>query len=84
MSPLSGPVQRIAGAPGRAVAWGMPWRRGEVEASAGFRLGGVPVQSWPLATWPDGSLKWSGTPWPGCPTVSTASRSATRTGRMRP
>ena len=60
MSPLSGPVQRIAGAPGRAVAWGMPWRRGEVEASAGFRLGGVPVQSWPLATWPDGSLKWSG------------------------
>ena len=60
MSPATAPVRRIAGGVDRPVAWGMPWPRGEVAADSGFHLGGVPVQSWPLATWPDGSLKWSG------------------------
>ncbi|MVT12425.1 exo-rhamnogalacturonan lyase family protein [Chitinophaga tropicalis] len=46
------------------VTWGVPWPRGTVKRDTGFVLqdGGreqVPVQSWPLATWPDGSLKWS-------------------------
>ncbi|HRE82904.1 MAG TPA: Tat pathway signal sequence domain protein, partial [Opitutaceae bacterium] len=46
------------------VTWGMPWRRGEQAAGSAFALMGedgrsVPVQSWPLATWPDGSLKWT-------------------------
>jgi hypothetical protein len=44
--------------------FGVPWPRGAVR-SASFALttsGGdsTPVQSWPLATWPDGSLKWTG------------------------
>lgn len=46
-------------------AFGVPWPRGAVPAGAPFALtapdgGGVPIQSWPLATWPDGSIKWSG------------------------
>lgn len=46
-------------------AFGVPWPRGTVRAGSPFALTtpdgrGVPVQSWPLATWPDGSLKWSG------------------------
>ncbi|MEK6424285.1 MAG: Tat pathway signal sequence domain protein [Burkholderia gladioli] len=44
------------------ATWGTPWPPGAVPADARFALadGTVPVQSWPLATWPDGSLKWSG------------------------
>ena len=43
---------------------GVPWPRGAVPAGSTFGLRdtagvAVPVQSWPLATWPDGSLKWS-------------------------
>lgn len=43
---------------------GVPWPRGAVPAGASFGLTAadgtaVPVQSWPLATWPDGSLKWT-------------------------
>ena len=43
---------------------GVPWPRGAVPAGSPFGLRDsagreVPVQSWPLATWPDGSLKWS-------------------------
>ena len=45
------------------VTWGMPWPRGRHQAGTTFTLrsgaGAVPVQSWPLATWPDGSLKWT-------------------------
>ena len=44
--------------------WGRPWPRGRHARGTMFALrsgGGesVPVQSWPLATWPDGSLKWT-------------------------
>ena len=47
------------------TTWGMPWARGQVDAEASFQLTdanghAIEVQSWPLATWPDGSLKWSG------------------------
>lgn len=47
------------------ATFGVPWPRGSVKADAPFALrstagADVPVQSWPLATWPDGSLKWSG------------------------
>lgn len=46
------------------VTWGMPWPRGRHAAGTTFALRSsdgtpVPVQSWPLATWPDGSLKWT-------------------------
>lgn len=41
------------------ATFGVPWPRGTVKANTAFRLGEVPVQSWPLAYWPDGSLKWS-------------------------
>lgn len=44
--------------------WGVPWPQGLYKPAQRFRLtdgsgAEVPVQSWPLATWPDGSLKWS-------------------------
>jgi hypothetical protein len=47
------------------TTWGMPWPRGRLPKDAAFAVRTaagepVPVQSWPLATWPDGSLKWSG------------------------
>jgi hypothetical protein len=46
------------------ATWGLPWPMGTVKADASFALSNaegksIPVQSWPLATWPDGSLKWS-------------------------
>ena len=46
------------------TTWGVPWPRGTVAAGTSFALVGadgkpVPMQSWPLATWPDGSLKWT-------------------------
>jgi hypothetical protein len=46
------------------TTWGMPWPRGKHVAGTAFALRSsagddVPVQSWPLATWPDGSLKWT-------------------------
>jgi len=46
------------------VTWGTAWARGTQPAGTSFALKGakgeaVPVQSWPLATWPDGSLKWT-------------------------
>jgi hypothetical protein len=53
-------------APGVAgVTWGMPWPRGKhpKQTTFGARTSSgaeVPLQSWPLATWPDGSLKWTG------------------------
>ena len=46
------------------VSWGVPWPQGAVKRGATFSLTvqgkQLPVQTWPLATWPDGSLKWSG------------------------
>ena len=46
------------------TTWGVPWPRGTQAAGTAFALktaagDPVPVQSWPLATWPDGSLKWT-------------------------
>ena len=43
---------------------GVPWPRGSVPAGSSFAIRdsagvSIPLQSWPLATWPDGSLKWS-------------------------
>jgi hypothetical protein len=44
--------------------WGVPWPEGKYAKDASFVLKSdrgenIPLQSWPLATWPDGSLKWS-------------------------
>lgn len=46
------------------ATWGVAWPRGAHPKDASFTLrkmdgDAVPLQSWPLATWPDGSLKWS-------------------------
>jgi hypothetical protein len=44
-------------------SFGVPFKRGEVPRDQVFSLlsatgRSLPVQTWPLATWPDGSLKW--------------------------
>jgi hypothetical protein len=44
---------------------GVPWPRGKLAAGTALALRttageAVPMQTWPLATWPDGSLKWTG------------------------
>lgn len=44
--------------------WGQSWPQGTHAADTSFVLladsgSSQPVQSWPLATWPDGSLKWT-------------------------
>ena len=47
------------------VSWGVPWPQGAVQpatpmrltTASGTRLG---VQTWPVASWPDGSVKWTG------------------------
>ena len=57
----------LEGAPPPALpgaGWGRPWPRGRHGRDTTFTLRttsgeSVPVQSWPLATWPDGSLKWT-------------------------
>lgn len=57
----------LAGKPPQAfagVTWGTPWQQGQVAGDSDFELRNkyghrLPLQSWPLATWPDGSLKWS-------------------------
>ena len=42
---------------------GIPWPEGAVASGTAFAAygagGPVAVQTWPLATWPDGSLKWT-------------------------
>lgn len=60
-------VRWIEGKPDlhQGAAFGSPWPRGALPKDTRFALRtasgeAVPVQSWPLATWPDGSLKWSG------------------------
>lgn len=60
-------VRWLDGAPPAAplgTTWGMPWPRGRHGRDTAFAARDaegrpVPVQSWPLATWPDGSLKWT-------------------------
>ena len=47
------------------VSWGVPWPKGAVQPNTPMRLATadghrVDVQTWPLASWPDGSVKWSG------------------------
>jgi hypothetical protein len=46
------------------VSWGVPWPQGSVGRGTSFRLSApgkeLPLQTWPLASWPDGSIKWSG------------------------
>src|SRR4051812_1170172 len=46
------------------ATWGVAWPRGAVNANQTFGVAAasgesIAVQSWPLATWPDGSLKWT-------------------------
>lgn len=63
----------LDGAPPAAftgVTWGVPWPRGKLARGTMFTVRttagqAVPVQSWPLATWPDGTLKWSALALPG-------------------
>ena len=67
LSPGAAPVRWLDGATPSAfggATWGVSWPRGQHAAGTTFGLqavGGeaVAVQSWPLATWPDGSLKWT-------------------------
>jgi len=62
------PLRWLDGRPPAAeagVSWGVPLARGAVPAGQAFVLtggngGALPVQTWPLATWPDGTLKWLG------------------------
>lgn len=61
------------------TTWGVAWPRGVVRDTARIALRGdaapsLPLQTWPLATWPDGSLKWTG--------HATTARAATA-GRLR-
>ncbi|HYC70937.1 MAG TPA: Tat pathway signal sequence domain protein, partial [Opitutaceae bacterium] len=56
---LEGTPRLLAG-----TSWGVPWPQGRYAKDTAFALTtaegqAVPVQSWPLATWPDGSLKWT-------------------------
>lgn len=65
--PGAAPVRWIDGqAPqvGNGATWGVAWPEGNHAADTAWAMRSVdgqpvPVQSWPLATWPDGSLKWS-------------------------
>lgn len=57
-------LEQEATATHEGVTWGMPWARGKHPATASFqgrdgKGNSVPLQSWPLATWPDGTLKWT-------------------------
>ncbi len=47
------------------ISWGVPWPKGAVQKNQAFTLmnpagEALPLQTWPLASWPDGSVKWSG------------------------
>ncbi|MCP5530355.1 MAG: Tat pathway signal sequence domain protein [Opitutaceae bacterium] len=67
LAPGAAPVRWLDGVAPRAfggATWGVSWPQGQHAAGTSFGLqaaGGeaVAVQSWPLATWPDGSLKWT-------------------------
>lgn len=66
-TPGTAELRWLDGAPPKVLpgaTWGVPWPQGQHAAGTTFKLsshagGDVPVQSWPLATWPDGSLKWT-------------------------
>ncbi len=65
------------------TAWGAPWPRGKYAKDTAFALRtatgeAVPVQTWPLATWPDGTLKWSGHAMPA--TAATAEQYELKAG----
>lgn len=67
LAPGAAPVRWLDDVAPRAfggATWGVSWPQGQHAAGTSFGLqvaGGeaVAVQSWPLATWPDGSLKWT-------------------------
>ncbi|WP_202077715.1 hypothetical protein [Caldalkalibacillus salinus] len=47
------------------TTWGVPWKKGEVQACEAISLVDesgqqTALQSWPMAFWPDGSVKWTG------------------------
>jgi hypothetical protein len=47
------------------ATWGVPWPKGQLPKDSTFALQtddgtAVAMQSWPLASWPDGTLKWTG------------------------
>lgn len=57
-------LDAIAPAASPGTTWGVPWPQGRHPRGTAFALrdangSAVPVQSWPLASWPDGSLKWT-------------------------
>ncbi len=66
--PGAAPVRWLGGAAPAAFAgatWGVPWPFGRHAAGTEFTMlaadgAPIPLQTWPLATWPDGSLKWTG------------------------
>lgn len=66
-TPGAAPVRWLDGkAPAAApgTTWGVSWAIGRCPADTALALfdaqgRAVPMQSWPLATWPDGSLKWT-------------------------
>ncbi len=61
------PVRWLDGVPPAqfgGATWGLSWPQGQHRDAGSLTMksadgAAVPVQSWPLATWPDGSLKWS-------------------------
>lgn len=61
------------------MTWGVPWPRGlhrreQVFTALDAAGSAVPLQTWPLATWPDGSLKWTGHSVPASSTPPTGLR----------
>ncbi len=63
------------------TSWGMPWPRGRHGRDTTFALRtgsgeSVPVQTRPLATWPDGSLKWTAHAMPADAPLTTEYRIA--------
>jgi hypothetical protein len=59
----------------QGVSWGVPWPQGAVTRATTFNLADaqgkpLPLQTWPLASWPDGSLKWSGFATVGTPATT--------------
>jgi hypothetical protein len=64
--PQSIPLHWLEGTPAitNGVTWGVPFPEGKYQKTTPFAIHDaagkyVALQSWPLATWPDGSLKWS-------------------------
>ncbi len=68
---VTAPLHRVTAPRDQATTWGVCWPRGAVAEGSTFTLDAsgatTRLQSWPLATWPDGSLKWTGHSSPGLP-----------------